>query len=131
MEELAETIIRIERAALDRWGKGDPGGYFEIMAPEMTYFDPFTKRRVDGMDALREYMAPITGRIQIDRFEMINPQVQLHSDVAILTFNLEDAGKEPSSGKTTTSYRNSTEVYRNFDGTWKIIHSHWSFTNTK
>ena len=131
MQELAETIIRLERAALDRWGKGDPGGYLEIMATEMTYFDPFTKRRVDGLDALREYMAPITGQIQIDRCEIINPQVQHHGDVAILTFNVEDTGKEPASGKTITSYWNSTEVYQNFDGRWKIIHSHWSFINTK
>jgi ketosteroid isomerase-like protein len=127
---LAKTIIQQERAALDRWGKGDPGGYFQIMAPEMTYFDPFTKRRVDGMDALREYMAPITGQIRIDRCDIINPRVQLHSDVAILTFNLEDTGKEPGSDKTITSYWNSTEVYRNFEGRWKIIHSHWSFTST-
>ena len=53
MQELAEIIIGLERAALNRWGKGDPGGYLEIMATEMTYFDPFTKRRVDGMNAIR------------------------------------------------------------------------------
>jgi hypothetical protein len=45
----AETIINFERAALDRWGKGDPGGYIEIMAPDVTYFDPTTKARADGL----------------------------------------------------------------------------------
>jgi hypothetical protein len=32
----ADAIIAMERAALDRWGKGDPQGYVEIMAPDVT-----------------------------------------------------------------------------------------------
>ena len=32
-----EAIIAIERASLDRWGKGDPQGYLESYAPEVTY----------------------------------------------------------------------------------------------
>lgn len=31
--DTAVTIIALERAALDRWGKGDPSGYLEISAP--------------------------------------------------------------------------------------------------
>ena len=38
----AEEILALERAALDRWGKGDPDGYIEIYSSEITYFDPFT-----------------------------------------------------------------------------------------
>ena len=34
-----DQIIATERAALDRWGRGDPQGFLEIMAPEVTYFD--------------------------------------------------------------------------------------------
>jgi hypothetical protein len=29
-------VVAMERAALDRWGKGDPSGYLEIMANEVT-----------------------------------------------------------------------------------------------
>ena len=39
-------IVAMERAALDRWGAGDPQGYLEIMAPGVTYFDPVQPRRV-------------------------------------------------------------------------------------
>ena len=128
--ELAENIIAMERAALNRWGKGDPGGYLEILAPDVTYFDPFTKERVDGLTAMREYLAPITGKIHIERYEMTNPQVQQHGDIAILTFNLVDVAKEPDSDKTVTMRWNSTEVYLRIDGSWKIVHSHWSYTKT-
>ena len=34
-----ETIIALERAGLDRYGNGDPKGYLETYAPEITYFD--------------------------------------------------------------------------------------------
>ena len=86
----AEKIIAMERAALDRWGKGDPQGYLEIMAPEITYFDPFQERRVDGLEAMKTLLAPLTGTIKIDHYEMINPKVQRSGDVAVLTFNLVD-----------------------------------------
>jgi uncharacterized protein (TIGR02246 family) len=131
MQDVTETIINLERAALDRWGKGDPEGYLEIMAPEMTYFDPFTKERVNGLDAMRQYLAPITGKIHIERYEMIAPHVQLYGDAAILTFNLEDAVKEPDTDNVAIAHWNSTEVYRHIDGNWKIVHSHWSYTKTE
>ena len=47
-EQITAEIIALERAALDRWGAGDPSGYLEISAPDVTYFDPFLERRLDG-----------------------------------------------------------------------------------
>ena len=55
-------VIAMERAALDRWGKGDPGGYLEIMAPEVTYFDPIQEKRIDGLDALRTMLVRLSAR---------------------------------------------------------------------
>lgn len=85
--DTAATIIATERAALDRWGKGDPSGYLEISAPEVVYFDPFLERRLDGLDALTEYYETIRGKIRIDRDEIINPKVQVYGNAAVLTFN--------------------------------------------
>src|SRR5690242_20040803 len=80
----AETIIALERAALDRWGKGDPQGYLETYAADVTYFDPTRDRRVDGIEAMKELLVPVTGKIRIDRYEMLNPKVQRHGDAAVL-----------------------------------------------
>ena len=118
-------IIGRERAALERWGKGDPQGYLEIMAPDMTYFDPALEKRLDGLAAVKEYIVPFTGKIRIDSYEMINPQVQRYGDVAVLTFNLIDSVKRPDREEKVRW--NSTEVYRRIDGNWKIVHSHWSY----
>jgi ketosteroid isomerase-like protein len=122
-----ETIIGMERAALDRWGKGDPQGYLEIMAPEITYFDPSLAKRIDGHDAMKKFLAPITGKVKIDNYDMIGAKVQHHGDVALLTFNLVSNGRQPDGSPITVRW-NSTETYARINGAWRIIHSHWSFT---
>ena len=47
---LPHSIIAMEEAALDRWGKGDPSGFLEISAPDVVYFDPFIEHRLDGLE---------------------------------------------------------------------------------
>src|SRR5512147_2730445 len=39
----SDQILALERRALDRWGKGDPGGFLELYAADITYFDPATE----------------------------------------------------------------------------------------
>lgn len=122
-----ETIIALERAALDRWGKGEPQGYLELYARDITYFDPQRQKRVDGLNAMKEILLPLTGKIKVDRYEMIAPRVQQSGDVAVLSYNLASYGKRPD-GAAVVARWNSTAVYRRIDGNWRIIHSHWSFT---
>ncbi len=120
--DLAATIIGMERAALERWGKGDPGGFLEICAPEVVYFDPYRETRVDGFDALRQLYRSLWGHLHIDRFELLNPLVQACNDIAVLTFNyLSYTGDERSAW-------NCTEVYRRDESRWRIIQTHWSYT---
>ena len=63
---------------------------------------------------------------------MINPVVHVDGNVAVLTFNLVNYGKPSGSAEETVLARwNATEVYREIDGAWRIIHTHWSFTQPK
>src|SRR5262245_1199669 len=34
--DVTETIVGMERQAFDRWGKGDPSGFVEISAPDIS-----------------------------------------------------------------------------------------------
>lgn len=118
----AETIMALERAALERWGRGDPEGFLELSAADVVYFDPYVERRVDGREALRARYATIRGKIRVDRFEMLNPKVQVCGEAAVLTFNhvshIDDRAVR----------WNCTEVFRRKGASWEIIQSHWSYT---
>jgi ketosteroid isomerase-like protein len=119
---IADEILKLERAALNRWGKGDPDGYSEISAPNVTYFDPFVESRVDGLPALRAWLEQARGKVKIDHDEIIEPLVHVIGNAAILSFRFVSHGSEGS------MRWNCTEVYERLEGGWKIVHTHWSFT---
>jgi ketosteroid isomerase-like protein len=121
-----QKIIAIEKEALDRWGKGDPQGYMETFASEITYFDPAREKRADGIEAMKEYLAPIAGKIKVSRYEMTDAKVQRLGDVAVLSYQLTSHAIMPDGSPATVRW-NSTKVYGLFDGKWKIFHDHWSF----
>jgi ketosteroid isomerase-like protein len=121
-ESAQEKIIAQEREGLERWYDGDPLGYIAHHADDATYFDVATEARLDGVVALREYLAPLEGKVSVPRYEVQNPKVQLQGDVGVLTFNLNTYSGD---GKLMLRW-NSTEVYRRIDDQWRIFHSHWS-----
>jgi ketosteroid isomerase-like protein len=124
MDEISAELIEMEKAALVRWGKGDPGGYLEICAPDVVYFDPYREERVDGLPALAALYETMRGQVYFDRFELINPHVQASGDLAMLTFNYISYNGQQ------TSRWNCTEAYRREpDNHWRIIQTHWSYTN--
>lgn len=121
VEETLTVVLALERAALDRWGKGEPGGYLAISAHDVSYFDPIHPRRIDGLDALTKYYDPIRGQIQIIQDDIVEPRVQLYGDVAVLSFHYFSQGSE---GR---KKWNCTEVYARDPDGWRIVHTHWSF----
>jgi uncharacterized protein (TIGR02246 family) len=129
-ESLLKELVALERAAVDRWITLDPAGYLHLYAPEITYFDPTTEKRVDGREAIEQRLIPLKN-VKLPfvepRYEMIDPKVQRHGDAAVLTFNLVNYGKLPGQAESALSRWNATEVYSRIDGRWRIVHSHWSF----
>ena len=126
---IAETILALERAAMERYNKGDVDGPLEIYAEDVTYFDPITETRLDGRATVAEYFrAFFEGKLDIPRYEIPNPQVIVSGDMAVLTYNLTNYIRaEDGSQKAGTPW-NSTQVYRRIDGQWRVVHVHWSFT---
>lgn len=121
-----EIIINKERAALDRWIKGDTSGFVEIASDEITYFDPIIEKRITGIKEFSDYYASFNGKFSMQNYKLINPQVQLYGDTGILTFNFESTLNDGKADKW-----NSTEVYHLVNGDWKLVHSHWSPTKIK
>lgn len=123
---LAQHIIALETAALERWLKGDPSGFLEICADDVVYFDPYTTRRLNGLMELTPYYEAIRGQISAARFELIDPKVQIIGNAAVLTFNFVSFG-----GNENALHWNCTEVYRCTNSQWRIIQTHWSFTRVE
>lgn len=122
MDSAEDEILALERAALARWCRGDPSGFLEISAPDVTYFDPFIEHRLDGLEALTRYYESLRGRISASRWKIVAPKVQRAGEVAVLTFRFLSWG-----GSENALRWNCTEVYRRAAGRWSIIQTHWSF----
>ena len=122
---IATTVIEMERQALNRWAHGDPVGFLDISSSDVTYFDPFVEKRLDGLDALRALYDQFRGQICIDHFEIIAPRVQVMGETAILTFQFTGSGTEGA------LRWNTTEVYHHSATGWKIVHTHWALRQAK
>ena len=121
-QRIEADIIAMEKSALEKWNKGNPSGYLEIYAEDITYFDPYHNERIFGLENMCAFYEELRGQVAVDRCEMIDPKVQITENMAVLTYNLVSY-----SGELRYPW-NCTEVYRlETDGKWRIIHNHWSF----
>ncbi|HEX3007166.1 MAG TPA: nuclear transport factor 2 family protein, partial [Bacteroidales bacterium] len=97
--------------------------FLALSANDVTYFDPYLDKRLDGLQKLTELYRPLQGQINVTRYEMIDPKVIVLENAAVLTFNLSSFVGE------NLQRWNCTEVYRKEkDNSWKIIQTHWSLT---
>ena len=125
-QDIKDKIIAKEKAALDRWKTGDTFGFIEIAGDDITYFDPGIEKRITGIKEFHDHLASFNGTFSFPGYELINPEVQLYDNTAVLTFNFAGLSKESKK-----DLWNATEVYHKSGGEWKIISSHWSHTKPK
>ncbi len=121
-EQTEQEIIELERAALDCWARGDPYGFLGDAADDVTYFDHMTAHRMDGLAAVKEHLKIFVGTVDVKRHELVNPQVRLFGEIAVLTLNWHTftADGEPE------SRWNATEVYQRTGETWQRLHVQWA-----
>ena len=122
-------LMALESAAMERWRKGDPWGFTDISAQDVTYFDTDMPKRLDGLEALKTEYAKRVGKIHYDVMEFIDPKVQVHGDAAVLTYRFFSTQLNPDGSIASRIPWNCTEVFFKVEGKWKIIHTHWSFIN--
>jgi ketosteroid isomerase-like protein len=124
---ISAELMALESAAMERWRKGDPWGFIELYAPEVTYFDTGTPQRLNGLEAMRTELEQREGKIHYDVMEFIAPRVQAHGDMAVLTYRFFSTQLNPNGSIASRTPWNCSEVYARMDGNWRIIHNHWSF----
>jgi len=120
-------VMALESAAMERWRKGDPSGFIAISAPGVTYFDTGTPQRLNGLDNLRAEYAKREGKIHYDVMDFIDPRIQVHEDLAVLTYRFFSTQLNPDGSISNRMPWNCSEVFVRSQSTWRIIHSHWSY----
>ena len=121
-QDVLDTILAQLQDPLKRWYSGDPFGYAELMADDVTYFAPNTDGRVDGKSGVEKSYAEFAGAVHVPDYKVLNSDLQLGGDLALHTCNLTELDDK---GNAMTRW-NATEVYRQTNGEWRMIHAHWS-----
>ncbi len=127
---MTETVLLLEQGAMERWRNGDPWGWAEISANDVTYVDPFLIKPVIGFEEYKTYLKQIEGKFYYQGSEFIDPKVVTIGDAAVLTYNYRSTVTLDVSSPSQVLW-NATEVYFRLDGQWKIVHTHWSFVKHK
>ena len=119
----AQAILAQERRALDQWSAGNPLGYLDVYAADVTYFDDIgAGSRVEGIEAMRGYLTSLKGKIPPHNYEIANPEVQVYGDIGVLTLHYNASA---SDGKPLAHWK-ATSVYRRIGDEWRVVHAHWS-----
>jgi uncharacterized protein (TIGR02246 family) len=128
---MKETILSLEQGAMERWRNGDPGGFVELSAENITYVDPGLTKPILGLAEFTAYMKQVEGKIHYQRSEFIDPRVVAVGDAAVLSYNYRSSVLTPEGTIVSQTPWNATEVYFRRDGKWRIAHTHWSYVNHK
>jgi hypothetical protein len=123
-ESTGQTIVAMERRAMDGWRDGNPDELLKISDPEITYFHSALGLRLAGLEAVKALYESYRGRPLFDRYEMVDPKVVVAGSVAVLTY-----GFTTHNGALTRRWH-ATEVYREGPSGWRIIHSHFSLAGS-
>lgn len=118
-----ETILDLERAALDQWSSGNPVGYARSAAEDVTYLDDIgAQSRLDGLQKATAYLSTLQEQLPEHRYEIVEPKVQVYGGVAILSFRYQPSSLE---GESLTPWK-ATTVYRETEAGWCMVHANWS-----
>ena len=119
-ESTEQTILAMERRAMDAWRVGNPDEFLKISDPEITFFHSTVETRLVGREAVKALYEKYRGRPLFDRYEIGDPRVVVSGRVAVLTYQFTT-----QNGSLTRQWH-ATEVYRKGKVGWRIIHSHFS-----
>lgn len=120
-EAKAAIMEKIEKQN-DRWSQGDPMGFLESAAQDITWMDDLmAPTPVVGYDALEEYLAMFKGQIPPHEKKLFNFLFQYYDDMVIVTYHYQGF----LDGDTLPSWKVSS-VFRYADADWLSVHENWT-----
>lgn len=128
-EELT-ALIEFEKSIQWRWSSGDPTGYMDALAEDVTYVDPLAEDLLVGRDAVREHFQRIHGEAGITRQEYLNEHARLISaDEGLLIFTFNTYQQDENGKERLFLSWNMTLIFRKTSSSWLMTHGHLSLRN--
>lgn len=92
---------------------------------ELVVYDIHTPREFDGAKALRADFQPFCDNFKNPKYEYSNERVVMADKLAITNLIVHMTATDKNGKPVDMTWR-STNVWRKENGTWKIIHAHYS-----
>jgi ketosteroid isomerase-like protein len=124
---MSNTVLSFEKQAMERWRSGDPMGFVEISAEDITYIDPGQTSPIVGLEKYKAYMKQLEGKVHYQQSEFIDPKEIVIGDAAVLSYNYRSSVLDSAGAVLSQTPWNVTEIYFRRDNQWRIVHSHFSF----
>jgi len=120
-----DEVIAITKAQWAAQVQKNTGEAMKNLADDYTEFNQNYSTRVEGKAvATRLAEAEASGSGGLVAAEMANPKVQVHGDVAILSYNFMGVTKDKD-GKIENTRAKSTRVYIRQGGQWRLVHANF------
>ena len=122
--QMAQTLIDMERKALNKFMNGDTSLYAELWSQDsFSYHDMGFDHRVDTYEEIRQFLDNLNGKLKAESYEFSNPRVQFAADgrIGILCYRLIG-----STNHNDMRYHCVEVFERQKDGQWKVIPSTWA-----
>lgn len=119
--EVMETLERLLHAIYCQ----DTDTYRDLVAEDVSSFEPETPMRVDTLDFHLHYMRQQKATRHPSaqyRLDIVNPRVQVYGNVAIATYTLVVTRSDEGGIRFSTI--NETRVFVRQDGRWLMVHFH-------
>ncbi len=122
----AETqkVIETERDAWEAVKNRQPASLADYFADDVTVFVEGSAYRLSGKANVQRSVAALIENTELRSYEMLEPQVALLGDTALLTYYFTESGV--AGGKEFSSAGKITKVLAKRDGAWRVLHEHRS-----
>jgi hypothetical protein len=121
-EESQAAITEKINMANERWAGGDPMGFVDCAAQDITWMDDLMAPvPIKGREALKTYLEGFRGQIPAHTMELTNMDFQNYGDIVIVTYHYEGTFEGVSNPPWKV-----TSVYRYADNDWLSVHENWT-----
>ena len=126
-EDAKEAIVKNIEMAAEKWSNGDPMGYVEVAANDITWSDDLAAPiPVSTKEALTEYLGTFKGKVPPHEYELSNFTFQFYEDIVIVTYHYQGTLEEVQMPPWKV-----TSVYRYAEDNWLSVHENWTKVEIK